>query len=47
MKQHNFYISNPQLDKIRKIAEHKDIKVSELIRRALDIYIKKEYKEVI
>lgn len=42
MKQYNFYISNPQLKKIRKIAKRKEIKVSELIRRALRIYIKRE-----
>lgn len=38
----NHYLAEPQLDALKKIAGKTGLTVSELIRRAIDAYIKKE-----
>lgn len=41
----NIYISQLQIDKLKDISKKEDIKVSELIRRALDEFLSKFKKD--
>ena len=40
----NIYLPDEQLRRLRKLAEQKDVSVSELIRRAIEEYLKREEK---
>jgi len=42
MKKINFYIPDPVLEKLQYLATQRDVAVAELIRRALDEYLKKQ-----
>lgn len=45
MKRYNLYLTSKQLETFSDLSEKLDTSVSELIRRALDDYIRKEVKE--
>jgi len=42
MKKINFYIQDPVLEKLQALASKRDVAVAELIRRALEEYLKKQ-----
>jgi len=42
MKKINFYIPDPVLEKLQTLATQRDVAVAELIRRALEEYLKKQ-----
>ena len=39
MKRTNIYLSDKQLERLRKRAEHEQIPVAELVRRAIDTFL--------
>ncbi len=41
----NIYLPQEQIRRLRKLAEKKDVSVSELVRRAIEDYLKKEEKK--
>ena len=47
MKTQNFMLSEPVIEKLRAIADKKDISLSELVRRVLDDYVEKVYERII
>ena len=40
MKRINFYIPDPTLEKLQSLANQQDVSVAELIRRALEQFLK-------
>lgn len=42
MKLYSLYLSEPQKDKIERIAKDKGLKTSELLRRIIDAFVEKE-----
>jgi len=44
-KRTNIYLSEDQIKRLKDISKKRDISVSELIRRAIDEYLKREEKE--
>ena len=44
-KRTNIYLPEEQLRRLRKMAEKKDVSVSELVRRAIEEYLKNEEKK--
>jgi metal-responsive CopG/Arc/MetJ family transcriptional regulator len=41
----NIYLPEEQLRRLRKMADKKDVSVSELVRRAIEEYLKNEEKK--
>jgi len=41
MKRTNIFLPQPQLDKLRKLADETGLTVAELVRRAIDDFLKK------
>ena len=41
----NYYIPEPQIERLRKLAQKRDVSVSELVRRAIEEYLKREEKK--
>ena len=44
-KRTNFYIPEPAIERLKKLAEKKDVSVSELVRRAIEEYLVREEKK--
>ncbi len=44
-KRTNFYIPEPQLVRLKKLSVKRDVSVSELVRRAIEEYLKREEKK--
>ncbi|HBA72311.1 MAG TPA: hypothetical protein DCZ63_09030 [Geobacter sp.] len=44
MTRYNVYLSAPQIDALRRIAEEKGVPVAELIRRAIDEWLERQTK---
>lgn len=42
MKRTNIYIPTPMLEKLQSLAQQRDVSVAELIRRAVEEYLKKQ-----
>lgn len=42
MQKINFYIPNPMLERLQTLANERDVAVAELIRRAIEDYLKKQ-----
>ena len=42
MKRTNIYLTKPQLEKMRKLATEGGLTVAELVRRAIDLFLKAE-----
>ncbi|HUV58528.1 MAG TPA: CopG family transcriptional regulator [Desulfatiglandales bacterium] len=45
-KRTNIYLPEEQIKRLKDISKKKDISVSELIRRAIEDYLKREEKKV-
>ena len=45
MKLKHYYMAEPQIKAIEKLAKEKGMSVSELIRRAIDLYLETESKK--
>jgi predicted transcriptional regulator len=45
MKRTNIYLTDPQYEALVQLAAEKDMKVSELIRRAIDEYLARQDKQ--
>ena len=41
-KRSNYYIAEPILERLRNLARRKDVSISEIVRRALEEYLKPE-----
>jgi len=46
MKKYNLYLSDQQLEALETLSTAKGISVSELVRRALDLFIEQQEKKV-
>lgn len=44
MERTNIYLTKPQLEKLRKVAAESGLTVAELVRRAIDLFLKAEEK---
>ena len=44
MERTNIYLTKPQLEKLRKFAVESGLTVAELVRRAIDLFLKAERK---
>jgi predicted DNA-binding protein len=44
MKRHNFFFPAPLMAKLKALSEQMDMSVAELVRRAVEAYVKKENK---
>jgi metal-responsive CopG/Arc/MetJ family transcriptional regulator len=44
-KRTNIYLPEDQIKRLKKISKKRDVSVSELIRRAIDGYLKEEEKK--
>lgn len=42
MKRINFYIPDPMLEKLQSLADKQDVALAELIRKAIEEYLKKQ-----
>ena len=47
MQRSQIYLTDIQYVKVKKLSDETDMSMSEIIRRALDAYIKKEYENEI
>jgi predicted transcriptional regulator len=43
-KRTNFYIPGPAIERLKKLAQKRDVSVSKLVRRAIEEYLKREEK---
>ena len=44
-KRVNYYIPEPLIERLKKLATKRDVSVSELVRRALEEFVTKEERE--
>lgn len=42
MKRTNIYLTEPSVDKLQELSKRLDVSVAELIRRAIDDFLKKQ-----